>query len=78
MKQSTKESVFACLFIAAMVAMFFCCALYGLSDRVWYADRHDSKCETLNNARIDDCGCYKRLVAAAKARRAKRNNNPKN
>lgn len=53
------------LFFAILFALFIAAMLYHCtSPEVWYAEEHDSYCETLLGH--EECGCYQRLVKEAK------------
>lgn len=61
MKEKVKEFFYACLFIVILAFIFFFIIWYGTSDKVWYANKHDSNCESMLYDK-EDCGCYDRFM----------------
>lgn len=55
-----KDFLLYTLFTLIFIAFFFAAFLFATSAEVWYADRHDAKCETLRGA--DSCNCYDRFT----------------
>ena len=66
MKKFLKEALQLTIFSVVMGALMFCFIWYATSPEVWYANMHDSECEsTLESA--ENCGCYDRFLEKEKA-----------
>ena len=65
MKKFLKEAFTLIIFSVIIMAMMYGCIWYATSPEVWYANMHDSKCESALNPE-EDCSCYKRFLEKEK------------
>jgi hypothetical protein len=57
-----KDYIVAFLVVLAFFAIMFYAVIDGTSERNWYADKHDMKCEKLGSKAVN-CNCYNRFMA---------------
>lgn len=65
MKNFLKEAFTLIILSVIMATMMYGCICYATSPEVWYANTHDSKCESALNPE-EDCGCYERFLEKEK------------
>lgn len=69
MSNRVKDFIYGVIAIIVLTVVMGGCLYHATSPEVWYAGKHDSKCE--NTLYDEECHCYERFLEADRERTGK-------